>query len=130
MLSGLVFHRSRIWVYDPAAGTWSHIAWELAPLPANASWVGLSEITRAPDGSYIVLERDNLTGDFAALKTLVKVNPSAAGDNLISSSEKSVYNMLPDLKATNGWITDKPEGVALTGNGRTFVVTDNDGVED
>ncbi len=38
--------------------------------------------------------------------------------------------MLPDLKATKGWITDKPEGVAITSSGRTFVVTDNDGVED
>ncbi|MEY2929550.1 MAG: hypothetical protein RL033_299, partial [Pseudomonadota bacterium] len=28
------------------------------------------------------------------------------------------------------WISDKPEGVAVTGNGRLFVVTDNDGVED
>ncbi len=31
---------------------------------------------------------------------------------------------------TKGWITDKPEGVAVTGDGRTFVVTDNDAVED
>jgi hypothetical protein len=121
---------SRIWIYDPVADTWGHIAWELAPLPANAAWVGLSEITRAPDGSYVILERDNRTGDFAALKTLVRVQPNAATDNLISSSEKSVYDMLPDLKATNGWVTDKPEGVAITDNGHTFVVTDNDGVED
>ena len=123
-------NRTRIWIYDPVAATWGHIAWELAPLPANASWVGLSEVTRAPDGSYVVLERDNLTGDFAALKTLAKVHPNAVADNLISNGEKSVYDMMPDLKATNGWITDKPEGVAITSNGRTFVVTDNDGVED
>jgi hypothetical protein len=121
---------SRIWIYDLVAETWAFIAWELAPLPPNAAWVGLSEITRAPDGSYVVLERDNLSGDFAALKTLVRVQPNAAADNLISSGEKSVYSMLPDLKATNGWITDKPEGVAITSNGHTFVVTDNDGVED
>lgn len=78
----------------------------------------------------MVLERDNLTGDFAALKTLVKVRPNVAADNLISSSEKAVYNMLSALKATKGWITDKPEGIAITSSGRTFVVTDNDGVED
>jgi hypothetical protein len=121
---------SRIWIYDPATGTWEHIAWELAALPANASWVGLSEITRAPDGSYIVLERDNLTGDFAKLKTLAKVRHAALADGPISNGEKSVYDMMPDLTATNGWITDKPEGVAITDDGRTFVVTDNDGVED
>jgi len=123
-------NRTRAWIYDPVAGTWGHIAWELAPLPANASWVSLSEITRAPDGSYVVLERDNRTGDFAVLKTLVKILHNAAADGLISNGEKSVYDMIPDLKATNGWITDKPEGVAITGSGRTFVVTDNDGVED
>jgi hypothetical protein len=123
-------NRTRIWIYDPAAATWGHIVWELAPLLANASWVGLSEVTRAPDGSYIVLERDNRTGDFAGLKTLVKVRHDALADGLISNGEKSVYDLMPDLKATNGWITDKPEGVAITGDGRTFVVTDNDGVED
>jgi hypothetical protein len=78
----------------------------------------------------VVLERDNRTGDFAGLKTLVKVRRKAAADGLIGSDEKSVYDMIPDLEATNGWITDKPEGVAITGDGRTFVVTDNDGVED
>jgi hypothetical protein len=121
---------SRIWIYDPVADTWEHIAWELAPLPTNALWVGLSEITHAPDGSYIVLERDNRTGDFAELKTLAQVRHSALADGLINQGEKSVYDMMPELKATNGWITDKPEGVAITRDGRTFVVTDNDGVED
>jgi hypothetical protein len=76
-----------------------------------------------------VLERDNRSGDFAALKTLVQVRHQAAADGLISNDEKAMYDMIPDLKATNGWITDKPEGVAITRNGRTFVVTDNDGVE-
>lgn len=143
-------NRTRIWIYDPDTDSWDHVAWELAPLPPNASWVGLSEITRAPDDfissrlphqyrskinrvvddSYIVLERDNRTGDFAGLKTLVKVGTNAAADGLISNGEKSVYNLIPDLEATNGWITDKPEGVAITSDGRTFVVTDNDGVDD
>ena len=36
----------------------------------------------------------------------------------------------PRLKGSNGWITDKPEGAAITENGETFVVTDNDGVDD
>ena len=49
---------------------------------------------------------------------------------MIESSEKSVFDLLPALKKTNGWITDKPEGVAITDSGQTYVVTDNDGVED
>jgi hypothetical protein len=121
---------TRLWVYDTATGEWSHIAWQLAPLPADAAWVGLSEITRAPDGSYVLIERDNRTGNFAELKTLVRVTLAAAADGQILASEKKSYDFQPQLAATNGWITDKPEGVAITRDGRTFVVTDNDGVED
>ncbi len=123
-------NQTRIWIYDPRAMTWKHLSWELAPLPDHADWVGLSEITRGPDGSHILIERDNLTGDFAGLKSLVKVPLVATADQLISSSEKSVFDLIPRMKASAGWITDKPEGVAVTNDGRTFVVTDNDGVED
>jgi hypothetical protein len=123
-------NHSRIWVYDTAARSWSHVAWELAAKPANAAWVGLSEITAAPDGSYVILERDNRTGNFAEIKTLVKISPSAWADGLVSSAEKTVHDFQPRLEASNGWITDKPEGVAILRNGRTFVVTDNDGVDD
>jgi hypothetical protein len=63
------------------------------------------------------------------VKTLVKVAADDAADGLIAHSEKSRFDLLPQLKATNGWITDKPEGVAVTADGRTFVVTDNDGVD-
>jgi DNA-binding beta-propeller fold protein YncE len=123
-------NRSRIWVYDTASRSWSHIAWELAAKPANAAWVGLSEITAAPDGSCVILERDNRTGNFAEIKTLVKITPTAWADGLVSSDEKSIHDFQPRLEASNGWITDKPEGVAILRNGRTFVVTDNDGVDD
>jgi hypothetical protein len=121
---------TRVWIYDPQRRTWDHIAWELAPKPTNATWVGLSEITATPSGEFILIERDNRTGDFGELKTLVKIDRQAADDRLIGNGEKAVYDLLPRLTATNGWITDKPEGVAVTGDGRTYVVTDNDGVED
>ena len=122
--------QTRIWIYDPASGSWEHTSYALEPVPANASWVGLSEITQVGDGSYIFVERDNRSGDFAALKTLVKMQPEAGADGIISRSEKAVFDLMPDLKATNGWITDKPEGVAVTQDGRVFVITDNDGVSD
>lgn len=123
-------NRSRIWIYDTATKAWDHVAWELAPKPADAAWVGLSEITAAPDGSYVVLERDNRTGTIGELKTLVRIEPKAWQDKLVAAAEKSVYDFKPQLEATNGWITDKPEGVAILDNGRAFVVTDNDGVDD
>jgi DNA-binding beta-propeller fold protein YncE len=123
-------NRTRIWIYDPKGKSWDHVAWELALKPVNAAWVGLSEITEAPGGDYVLIERDNLSGDFGELKTLVKIDPHAAADGLVAQDEKAVYNLRPRLTATNGWITDKPEGVAVTPDGRTYVVTDNDGVED
>ena len=123
-------NRTRIWVFDPVTSTWDHIAWELAPKAPTSTWVGLSEITDAGSGDLILIERDNRTGDFGVLKTLVKIRYDAADDRLIAASEKSVYDLRPRMVSTRGWITDKPEGVAVTEDGRTFVVTDNDGVDD
>lgn len=99
-------------------------------MPANASWVGLSEITSNPSGGFIVIERDNRTGDFAELKTLANFRWSAVQDGIVSAGEKQVYDLIPDMLATNGWISDKPEGVGIANNGRVFVITDNDGVDD
>jgi hypothetical protein len=121
---------TRLWIYDPKNNVWDHVSWELAPKPANAAWMGLSEITEAPGGDYILIERDNLTGDFAEHKTLVKVHRNAFADRLVGAGEKSVYDLLPKLLSTNGWITDKPEGTAVNSRGQLFVVTDNDGVDD
>ena len=121
--------QTRIWIYDPSTGEWRHVAWELAPVPANASWSGLSEITRTEDGDYVIIERDNRTGDFAELKTLVKVSGDDFADG-ITADEKSVVDIIPALEANNGWISDKPEGTAITRDGRILLVTDNDGVDD
>jgi DNA-binding beta-propeller fold protein YncE len=120
---------TRLWTYDPAADAWAHIAYDLEPLPANAGWVGLSEITTVP-GGYILIERDNLSGDFARLKTLAHVQRRALADGRVSRDEKRSFDLLPELRATHGWISDKPEGVAVTRGGELFVVTDNDGVDD
>ena len=121
---------TRIWLYEPTARTWDHWIWELAPLPANASWVGLSEITAAPDNTFVVLERDNRSGDWAELKSLVKFDPRHARDGVIRAHDKRVRDIIPALASTRGWISDKPEGVAITQYGKIYVVTDNDGVED
>ena len=44
--------------------------------------------------------------------------------------EKSLaVDLLPAMLATKGWISDKPEGLALLASGELVAVTDNDGVE-
>jgi hypothetical protein len=123
-------NRTRLWIYDPVDGRWDHVAWELEQLSPLASWVGLSEITAVPGEEFIVIERDNRTGDFAVLKTLAKFRWSDAGDGVVNHADKSVYDLLPHFLATNGWVTDKPEGVAVTMTGELFVVSDNDAVDD
>ncbi len=121
---------TRIWIYEPTTGTWSSVAWALEPVPANASWVGLSEITRLPNGEFLLIERDNRTGDFAQLKTVVKVDLLGDADGRIDRADKEVLDILPVLREGNGWITDKPEGLAVGADGSVFLVTDNDGVDD
>ena len=121
---------TRIWIYDPRANSWSFVSWELAPLPPLAAWTGLSEITWQQDGGLLLVERDNLTGDFAGLKTLISVPAGADADGAIGTSEKAAYDLLPHLRATRGWISDKVEGVAVTPAGKVWVSTDNDGVDD
>ena len=117
---------TRVWTYDPATGAWGHVPYELEPVPAGAAWVGLSEIVLLEDGAFGLIERDNLTGDFSQLKWLTKVDLSAP----VTRADKAVHDLLPDLRAGNGWITDKPEGFTVAADGRAYVVTDNDGVED
>ena len=122
---------TRLWIYDPqapAATAWSHVPYQFEPKPANAAWIGLSEITMVDDG-WILIERDNLTGDFGVFKKLAKLPLTPGADGAFTRSEKAFYDLRPNLTATRGWITDKPEGVGVLPNGRLFVVTDNDGVD-
>ncbi|MBM9615500.1 esterase-like activity of phytase family protein [Desulfobulbus rhabdoformis] len=124
-------NNTRIWVYDPKQESWDHFAWELAPVPEQAKWIGLSEITLAPDGSYVVIERDNRTGDFARSKHLVRFEMNNVGDGILNQEEKSLFDLVPVMKQSgHGWISDKIEGIAITKQNKVFAVTDNDGVDD
>ena len=54
----------------------------------------------------------------------------ASGSGLPLLTKTLVRDLLPDLRATNGWVQEKVEGLTVGGNGRGYLVTDNDGVED
>lgn len=133
--------QTRIWVFDPAVANndaaWAAVPYQFQPKPVDAAWIGLSEITYTPDG-WILIERDNLTGSFDTpdgaetgngYKTLVRLPLSPGSDNQYSRDEKEIHDLRPALLSTNGWITDKPEGVGVRPDGTVFVVTDNDGVD-
>jgi hypothetical protein len=54
----------------------------------------------------------------------------AEGGDFAKLKKKLIRDILPDLNRTNGWTQDKPEGYAVAADGQTYVVTDNDGVDD
>ena len=48
----------------------------------------------------------------------------------ITAADKGVFDILPAMLADNGWISDKPEGLAVAADGQVYVITDNDSVDD
>ena len=84
---------------------------------------------------FLVLERDNQSGSYAAIKTVTLISldgvaPAAYGGDLPVVEKELVVDLVPAMQGSRGWISDKPEGLAITGDGRVFTVIDNDGVDD
>ena len=119
--------------YDLKEESWGAVHYPL-DAPGEGAWMGLSEITIHGDWAY-VLERDNQVADKAATKKLYRValadlKPAELGGPLPVVQKELVRDLLPDLKAGNGYVLDKVEGFAIDAAGEGFVVTDNDGVDD
>ncbi len=118
--------------YKPSTEEWGAVRYPLEK--AEQGWIGLSEITVNGDYAYIV-ERDNLLGKDARLKKLFRValselKPAKLGDTLPTVKKEEVRDLIPDLKALNGYVVDKVEGFTIDAAGNGYVVTDNDGVDD
>ena len=126
---------ARIGRYTPADGGWQWYGYQLDPTDVDGDWIGLSEIT-VHDGALLILERDKLNGPAARIKAIHRVEiPTESGvpgaDAEVTVLPKTLYrDLLPDLRATRGWVQEKAEGVAVAGNGNLYVVTDNDGLDD
>ena len=128
--------RVRIGEYRPATGEWRFFYYPLDPVTSPAGgFVGLSEIVAVGPDRLIVLERDNVGGPDARIKklytvSLAGVTPQPQGTPFPVLAKTLRADLLPLLRATNGWTQEKVEGVGLSANGRLYVVTDNDGVEE
>jgi len=119
--------------YNTESKEWGAVRYAL-DAPADKGWVGLSDIEIHGDYAYII-ERDNQIGEKAAVKKIYRVAlsqmvPAALGGELPLVEKEEVRDLLPDLKALNGFVVDKVEGLAIDANGKAYVVTDNDGVDD
>ncbi len=126
---------ARIGRYTPDSGRWDWYGYPLETTEHPDDWIGLSEIA-VHDGALLVVERDKLNGPDARVKALYSVEiPSAAGvaaaaDQPPMLAKTPARDLRPDLRATRGWVQEKVEGAAVAGNGRLYVVTDNDGLDD
>ncbi|WP_430514148.1 esterase-like activity of phytase family protein [Pannonibacter phragmitetus] len=126
----------KLGIYNPADKSWGFVHYPLdKPKSAAGGWVGLSEITHLGGERFAVLERDNQGGEFAAIKQitvidLAGIEPVALGGTLPVVEKTVKLDLVPTLASTKGWLLDKPEGFAVTADGRMILVTDNDGVDD
>ena len=125
-------NHAKLLAYNLETEEWGAVHYRLEE-PATG-WVGLSEITAHGDHVYLV-ERDNLIGDAAVTKKITRVAlsdlvPAALGGELPVVTKEEVRDLIPDLKATGGYVLDKVEGLAIMEDGTVWVSTDNDGVDD
>lgn len=121
---------------DPSTGEWAFVGYPLDP-PSDDGWVGLSELTALQDGTYAVVERDNLLGPSAATKKVYGVDLAAApfqpyvsGEPLPVVGKTLLADLLDELEANSVWTPDKLEGLAVTADGDVWAVTDNDGLDE
>ena len=96
--------------------------------------VGLSEIVAHGDYVYVI-ERDNQIGAAAVTKMVYRIPladmvPAPLGGDLPVVSKQEVRDLIPDLRALNGYVVDKVEGLAIFEDGTAWISTDNDGVDD
>jgi hypothetical protein len=125
--------------YEVAANRWTFARYPLdAPESPSGGVVGLSEISLLPDGRTVaIIERDDRIADDARVKRLygVDLRDSSVtwrefGQPLDTVKKRLVRDVLGDLDERSITVPDKLEGVGVTRDGRLFLVTDNDGVED
>ncbi|WP_029106758.1 esterase-like activity of phytase family protein [Mycobacterium sp. URHD0025] len=123
----------RIGRYTPEGDTWEWFGYQLDPTSAKDDWIGISEIA-VHNGELLILERDKLNGPDARVKALYRVaipgGGTAAADKPRILPKTLARNLVPDLQATNGFVQEKVDGVAIAGNQNLYVVTDNDGLDD
>lgn len=122
---------ARIGRYDVASDTWDWFGYTLEQTSTDGDWMGLSEITVIDENTVAVIERDKLNGPRAAIKRVYTVDlPATHSTALRPVSKALAIDVLPRMQELNGWTQEKLEGLGITGNGRVFAVTDNDGLDD
>lgn len=123
---------ARIGRYDVATRAWSWYVYRLEAASSAADWIGLSEITAIDDDTLAVIERDKLNGPAAAVKRVYvfDVPKTAPAPQLTQLDKQLAVDVLPRLRALNGWTQEKLEGLTIGADHQVYAVTDNDGLAD
>ena len=124
---------TRIGKYDTKTKKWQWFGYELEKPAGKGDWMGLSEIIALDDKHLLVIERDKLNGPAAKVKRVMKATlpeGGAEGDALPMGKKELAVDVLPKLRATNGWTQEKLEGFTIAADGQMYAVTDNDALED
>jgi len=131
---GGVLH-TRIARYDLETGVWDFFLYPL-DAAADGAWVGLSEIVAAPDGRYLVIERDNQQAAAARVKkiyafSLEGVQPTdgsplpegadLAGKVIVKEEAADILREFAPF--------EKVEGLGIAGGCDLWAALDNDGGE-
>ncbi len=125
-------HHVKLAIYHPGSATWSFVHYPLSRPASRRSSVGVSDITSIGEGRFLVLERDNQAGSAATHKmvtliSLADVAPAPFGDTPPVVEKTVVADLLPLMRAVHGRVSEKPEGLTVTADGRVLVIMDNDG---
>lgn len=126
--------------YDVATDTWGFVYYPLEA-EGDGGWIGLSELTVLPDGTFAVIERDKgwgpTTGPVAELKAIYGLDLASAEfralddpAGLVTIDKTLRRDMVPDLESNSIFTAEKLEGFAVAADGQAYAVTDNDGVDD
>jgi hypothetical protein len=121
----------KLLAYRPADKSWGAVRYPLDKV--ETGWIGLSEITAVGD-RVVIIERDNQIAEKARVKKLYSVaasemKPAPLGGELPVVRKTQLRDLLPDLKAPQGYVLDKVESFAVDAAGDASIVTDNDGVD-
>jgi hypothetical protein len=131
---------TKIGRYEVESDSWSFVHYPLEP-EGEGGWIGLSELTLLPNGTFAVIERDKgwgaTTGFNAELKAIFGIDLANAEfrayddpQGLVTIGKTLLRDLLPAMEAASIWTAEKLEGFTVAADGQLYSVTDNDGLDD